>query len=158
MKFVGENDNERSELDFIETTLKRLLTSDVENPNLRRIILITRYVNISLRKLLRDNYYPDYIKCLNLYVLTMPEATISVKDVENFLSLTLDYRAFISETCSNLKELFPDIPSFSSPRSLKHLCRCKVRDCIQKLPPFPVVLSEMQIPGSLKEYLLILTD
>lgn len=92
-KFLGENGEELSKLDFIEATLKRLLT-DVENPNLKRIILIARYVNISLRKLLGDNYFLDYIKCLNLYVSTMPEATISIKDVENFLSLTLDDRAF----------------------------------------------------------------
>lgn len=157
MKFLRENGDELSELDFIEATLKRLLT-DVENPNLKRIILIARYVNISLRKLLGDNYFPGYIKCLNLYVLTMPEATISIKDVENFLYLKLDDRAFISKTCSNFKELFPEIQSFSSPRSLKHLCRCKLRDCIQKLPPFPAVLSEMQVPKSLEDYLLILTD
>lgn len=90
----------------IEAILNRLFP-DIKNHNLGRIILILRYVNIALCKRVCHNYYTDYAKCLNVYVLTLSEAAISVKDVEDFLnSAFIRDRGFVTETLSVFKELF----------------------------------------------------
>lgn len=106
-----------------------------------------------------DIYYSDYAKCLNLYSLTVSEAEISTKDVEEFLSLAFTSdRNFMIEACSNFKEVFPHSPEFPSARSLKYLCRCKVRHCVRNVPTLPIVLSKLLIPTHVKDYLLYLCE
>lgn len=148
-----------TERDNFAISILNKLYKNVKNPNLRRINLIVLAVDISLCKRVGDFCYEDYAKCLNLYALTLPEAAISMKDVKDILDLVFsDDKSFIDETFSRFKEVFPDTPNLPSPRSLKYLCRFKVRDRIQKCPSLTIVLSKMHIPIHIKEYLLYMSD
>lgn len=152
------NEGFKERKDFVKSTLKQLF-KDTGNPNMRRIILIVKMLNICFYKCFEEKYYPGYVKCSHLYASTLPEAAISVKDVEDFLRLVFtDDRVFQIMMLTNFVEIFPEHPRFSSPRSLKYICRCKVRECVQNRPTLPSVLSEMQIPLSLKVYLLFRSD
>lgn len=95
-------------------------------------------------------------------MLTLPEAMISIKDVLDFLKLAFTGHphpaVFMFESFASFKKVFPESPKFSSPKSLKWLCRCKVRDSTQKFPLFIAAISKMQIPNSLEDYLLFLCN
>ena len=160
VKRLEDFDNQFGDMNFIESVIKHLLAEeDEEDLDITRLTLTVRHINICLRRRLSDSYYPDYVKCLNLYVLTLPEAAVSVKDVEDFLSLVFFHdEDFVTEVCSDFQEVFPDNPVFSSPRSLKHLCRCAVRDYIHMRSSLPTMLSDVKIPTKIKDYLLILSD
>lgn len=148
-----------TERDKFATWVLTKLYQNVKNPNLRRINLIVLAVDISLRKHLGDVYYADYVKCLNVYASTLPEVAVSMKDVKDILDLAFSNdKGFIDETFSSFREVFPDTPNLPSPRSLKYLCRCKVRDYIQKCPSLTTVLSKMGIPIPVKDYLLHMSD
>ena len=157
MKPFAGNDTISQREQFADSTLKRLF-SYVKNPNLRRLNLSILAVDISLCKSVGDFYYVDYAKCLNLYASTLPEAEISMKDVKIILDLAFPTDTdFRDETFSRFKEVFPDTPSLPSPRSLKYLCRCRIRDSIQKYPSLTTVLSKMLIPTPIKNYLLYMS-
>ncbi|XP_064931856.1 ankyrin repeat and SOCS box protein 14 [Columba livia] len=54
------------------------------------------------------------------------------------------------------QELWPDINSIlTNPRSLKHLCRLKIRDCMGRLRlRCPVFMTFLPLPNCLKDYIL----
>lgn len=97
-----------------------------------------------------------------MYMLTLPEAMISRKDVVDFLKLAFTGHphpaVFMFESFVSFKKVFPESPKFSSPKSLKCLCRCKIRDSTQKLPACTAAFSKMQILSSLEDYLLFLCN
>ncbi|XP_071983391.1 ankyrin repeat and SOCS box protein 14 isoform X2 [Engystomops pustulosus] len=79
----------------------------------------------------------------------------------NVVRVMLDYTDHV-QFCSKLREtlmkqnLWPEIHSISTnPRSLKHLCRLKIRKCMGKLHlRCPVFMSFLPLPGRLKDYIL----
>ncbi|XP_069824907.1 LOW QUALITY PROTEIN: ankyrin repeat and SOCS box protein 14 [Dendropsophus ebraccatus] len=79
----------------------------------------------------------------------------------NVVRIMLDYVDHV-EFCSKLKDtlikhkLWPEIHAISTnPRSLKHLCRLKIRKCMGKLHlRCPVFMSFLPLPKPLKDYIL----
>lgn len=54
-----------------------------------------------------------------------------------------------------LCEEFPKIKELSSPRSLKQLSRCRIRDCLAISGTLPHGVWNLKIPMQLKNYLLL---
>ncbi|KAG8540734.1 hypothetical protein GDO81_018681 [Engystomops pustulosus] len=79
----------------------------------------------------------------------------------NVVRVMLDYTDHV-QFCSKLREtlmkqnLWPEIHCISTnPRSLKHLCRLKIRKCMGKLHlRCPVFMSFLPLPNRLKDYIL----
>ncbi|XP_073498850.1 ankyrin repeat and SOCS box protein 14 [Phyllobates terribilis] len=79
----------------------------------------------------------------------------------NVVRVMLDYVDRV-DICSKLREtlikqkLWPEIHSIATnPRSLKHLCRLKIRKCMGRLHlRCPVFMSFMPLPNRLKDYIL----
>ncbi|XP_056380407.1 ankyrin repeat and SOCS box protein 14 isoform X2 [Hyla sarda] len=79
----------------------------------------------------------------------------------NVVRVMLDYVDHV-EICSKLRDtlvkqkLWPEIYSISTnPRSLKHLCRLKIRKCMGRLHlRCPVFMSLLPLPNRLKDYIL----
>ncbi|XP_066452659.1 ankyrin repeat and SOCS box protein 14 [Eleutherodactylus coqui] len=79
----------------------------------------------------------------------------------NVVRVMLDYVDRV-EFCSKLKDtltkqkLWPEIHSISTnPRTLKHLCRLKIRKCMGRLHlRCPVFMSFLPLPNRLKDYIL----
>lgn len=158
--FEGPTDKEMLEKpDFVQFVLNRLKA--LENTSWRRILLIVRALNIALWLSFGCKLHPDYAKCFSVYMLSLPEATISKKDLVDFLKLVFTGHphsaAFMFESFACFRKVFHESPKLPSPKSLKSLCRCKIRDSTQKLS-FTAAISKMQIPNSLEDYLLFLCN
>lgn len=63
------------------------------------------------------------------------------------------YADRIAEICETFRVRFgKETEGPIEPRSLKHLCRCTIRRILTKTFKFPRVISELNLPSSLKEY------
>lgn len=143
----------RPQLDQI--LLNELLLAGV-NRNFRRLFMIIEVVS---------NYFmsdgkDQHARSFNLYSLTVPEPAISQKEVKVFIYISFaNDEIFKREAFRSFNNAFADSPKLPSPRSLKHLSRCKIRDCLPSSPPMPSVLHQIEhFPNCLKDYILFLTD
>lgn len=140
---------------FDQNLLNRLLHSTV-NPNFRRLILIMEIVS---------NYFiidgkVHHARSFKLYSLTTSEPAISQKEVYRFIYFAFaNDERFKNNVFSSFKKVFANSPKLPSPRSLKHLSRCIIRDCLPSSPPMPTALYQIELlPNCLKDYILFLTD
>lgn len=102
----------------------------------------------------------QHARSFNLYSLTISEPAISQKEVQEiiYFSFANDQR-FKSNVFASFKNVFADSPKLPTPRSLKHLSRCKIRDFLPRSPPMPTVVYQIELlPNCLKDYILFLTD
>ena len=137
-----------------------------ENANFRRLICILCYIGIIAEYRLNDKLRMLYninlefvcdrkIECLDLFIETTTEALITFKEIDQFISTILNPQ-LKDEMRTSLKEygrkIFCDISDCFKPRPLKHLVRCKIRECLRNSAVLPEV-HHLPLPVSLKKFI-----
>lgn len=113
----------------------------------------------------RLNEYDEDVKCpqhlltcLKLLLRSIP--TVYVK-VPNHVAETCGIqRVSVYEQYPNLsdKNLLPPERSGIRPPELRHLCRCRIRQCLFENWALPHGIRQLQIPKTLQDYLDLLAD
>ena len=119
-----------------------------------------------MRERLQCPTLPTYVECIRMYFESTPEPFIAKKEVEKLVLIFFkkqnvpDVQELAEEFSDDFVALFPETSSseFYNPRTLKHLCRCKVRNILTtfgSLPDSVYTLTEgLHISRPIAEYIL----
>lgn len=135
-----------------QTNIRRM------NPVSRqRMLAVFRAVELILKS--RDTMLGviDYVICFRMAFETIPEPIITAQEVVNFLYYLFSGPSadeFIEEISREYKEFFPESTEPLTPRSLKHLSRCQVRQNFREAGTFPFGIMDLNYPQALKNYIL----
>lgn len=93
--------------------------------------------------------------CLDLLTDSMPEPYVSVEDVRQFLKFFHpETEDAVEIACSYFRVAFSESQEFPTPRSLKDLSRCKIRESIKSEEPFLDMVAKLHYPLPLKKFIL----
>lgn len=135
----------------------------------RRTLTILRIIDILGIKRSKTNVYENNfcrhiklinsVKCLKLYLRATVEPLISKDEVVDYLCSLFHHipEDFLQGMAVDYEILFcEEFASTYTPRSLKHLCRHKVRRYAveKKLGVLPELIKTLQLPKSIARYLL----
>lgn len=136
----------------------------------RRKYDVIKCLDAVMRKRTGCKSLPDYIECLKLHFSSIPDPYVAQSEMEELIIFLLgekdaiDIPQIVDNYCSDFAEIFANISSaeFCSPRTLKHLSRCKVRkilvSSIYTRTPIPTLVSSLvegaYIPQELGDYIL----
>ena len=106
-----------------------------------------------------DTTYPQHLLvCLKILLRTIPSVNVRVPNhlVETCGILNVS----VFEQYPNLLErnLLPPERSGLQPPELRHLCRCRIRQCLFENWALPHGIRQLAIPKTLQDYLDLLAD
>lgn len=124
----------------------------------QRMLVVFRGVHVAFEiKSFEYNYYKrDFVLCFRMAYETIPEPVITSNEVADFLRLALSGPSV--DTCIDTfrkyyEKLFPESCEPLSPRTLKHLCRCQVREKLRQEYTFPHGIKDLMLPTAIKKYI-----
>lgn len=123
----------------------------------QRFLMIFKVVEIILRQKNHPIPVEKSIKCWRMLYETIPEPIITCNEVGFFFEFILEESShrFIPQICCEYVSKYPDGVTPLMPRSLLHLSRCKVRECLRITGGLPYDVEKLEIPECLKSYILI---
>lgn len=90
---------------------------------------------------------------------TIPEPLVTLQEVRSLLEKLFlpsdNNKDVIDIFCEWFERLMPESAAHLTPRSLKHLSRCQVRDNLRKVGKFPYEVRHLSIPETLKKEILL---
>lgn len=90
---------------------------------------------------------------------TIPEPLVTLQEVRSILEKlflpSANNEEVIEIFCEWFEKLMPESTTLLKPRTLRHLCRCVVRDNIRRNGKFPYGVYSLTVPESLQEYILL---
>lgn len=129
------------------------------------IYLIARILHAVSLALNGDPSSWNFVKCMRVFHMTISDPYVSQMDVKHFLKFLWVLLPFKLISLASVFEIYTrlfkhDNTRIYGPRSLKHLCRVSVRNCLRKNKKMlPQSVRSLHIPRSLHDYLLcILTN
>lgn len=128
----------------------------------RRLDLILK--TLEPLSLTEDPPAKGFVQCIRLYFRTIPEPLVSMCEIQHLLIklvLFFKYEPNIIEPVIKLcQDLYKsDCPRIREPRSLKHLCRIRVRNILLDRPTLlPNSVKKLDIPRQLHKYVLCVED
>lgn len=126
----------------------------------RYIYLIVRILHAVSLALEEDSFSSNFVKCMRVFHMTISDPYVSQIDVKHFLHFLWMLLPFKLISLMRVTEIYTrlfknDNPRLYGPRSLKHLCRVSVRNCLRKnIQMLPQSVRKLHIPRALHDYLL----
>lgn len=123
----------------------------------QRLILVFKAVEVIMHREWHPIPVEETMKCLKMEFETIPEPLITREEIEFFLKIFLNEASHgnIQEICNEYEFQYPESTGPLKPRSLLHLSRCQVRQNLRSTGALPYGVQTLEIPESLKEYILI---
>lgn len=124
----------------------------------QRMLAVFRGIHVVFRtKDLDYNYYKrDFVLCFRMAYETIPEPVITSNEVADFLRLALSGPSadtYIDAFRKYYEKLFPESCEPLSPRTLKHLSRCQVRENLRQEYTLPHGIKDLALPTAIKTYI-----
>lgn len=101
---------------------------------------------------------PDLLACLRIILRTIPNVYVQVPS--HLVATCGIQHITVYEQYPNLaaRDILPPERSGACPPELRHLARCRIRQCLFQNWGLPHGIRKLQLPKSLEDYLDLLTD
>lgn len=126
----------------------------------RYIYLIVRILHAVSLALKGDPSSYNFVKCMRVFHMTISDPFVCLVDVRHFLQFLWVLLPFNLISIVRVFDIYirlfkNDNTRIYGPRSLKHLCRVSVRNCLRKnMKMLPQSVRSLHIPRALHDYLL----
>jgi ankyrin repeat/SOCS box protein 17 len=105
-----------------------------------------------------DQYPQQLLMCLKLLLRSIPTITKKIPSHERETFGLENISIYDQYPNLAIKNLLPAERSGNVPPELKHLCRCRIRQCLSDNWALPHGIKLLQIPTILQDYLDLQTD
>lgn len=129
-------------------------------PSLNRVILIIKGID-TLLQILQGKPF-ECVQCFRQYFETITDPFLIIPEIKGFLICLAKFYSVenfmvkVDRMVTTFQAMYPESEMVFNPTTLKHMCRCNVREVIgkQKQLPLCIIVKKLKIPKPIKKYLL----
>lgn len=129
-------------------------------PSLNRVILIIKGID-TLLQILQGKPF-ECVQCFRQYFETITDPFLIIPEIKGFLICLArfysveNFMVKVDRMVTTFQAMYPESEMTFNPTTLKHMCRCYVREVIgkQKQLPLCIIVKKLKIPKPIKKYIL----